>query len=275
MRSNNIHIETGTATADALLHYLENREYEKIPSSLIIMQNNRYVTYRLKLPFLQGEQILKHHRPGKGYTLLRRISFFLRSWRTNYGERAFRGAIILKNAGVRSITPIACWTVRRGVIRESYFLYQRIAAEMSLHAYFIRTASGSGTDHKRLLQKMAETAVRLHNAHVFHGDLATHNFLVVDTGEAGESAHALALLDTDHVRRVPWIPLRGLGRIFHMHDLRRIGLSDQDRKNFLQCYLQSDDYEACLKVLLFWKWLDGRPFSKAVKRLMHGRTLPK
>lgn len=143
--------------------------------------------------------------------------------------RAWRGAVALVDAGFGTAAPIAYLERRRGgLIRESYFVAERLAGGREIRFLFRELAPA---ELEPLLAALAGELVRIHAAGLLHRDLSDGNILVESVG----GGFRFVFLDTNRVRR------RGrLGRMARARNLVRLGVPAGLRPFFLERYAAAE-----------------------------------
>jgi serine/threonine protein kinase len=98
-------------------------------------------------------------------------------------SRAWRGAKILLDRGIRTAEPIAAIEMRRrGLLQESYYISKAIPeAQISVH-YFGKAFASRNSDSLRQKRKFVRSLARffrsLHCANIYHSDLKDYNIIV-------------------------------------------------------------------------------------------------
>jgi len=156
--------------------------------------------------------------------------------------RSLRGAKILHQAGIPTVTPVAAVENRRcGVVYKSFFISEEIAEGKTADAYWredLRHLQGKkGLKRRRaFLSQLAELFQTLHAQQIYHGDLKDANILVA--AESNGRPVRLFLLDLEGVRRYRRLSERR--RIKNLVQLyRTLGqyVPAPQRLFFLKCYL--------------------------------------
>lgn len=159
----------------------------RVASRRVIHDNNRHEITELQFHPGGAKYILKHHRYGSQYPVFRKISFALRTLRTDYSRRAALGARLLEQAGVTTPKPTAYWHRWSPFgCRQSFLLYEKHPAATTLAGFRARFPADvsplAKETNELLLEKMVAIARRVHDAGLIHNDIATHNILVDTRG---------------------------------------------------------------------------------------------
>ena len=188
----------------------------------------------------------------------RRVRLYIKrfnafSWRYRLGSlviqsgatRSLRGAMILREAGIRTARPIAAIEKRRcGMLTGSFYLSEEIANGKISTRYWcedLRPLMGaSGRIRRRaFVRGLAGLFERLHAGNVYHNDLKDFNILVAPEEKTSDAR--FFLLDLEGVRRVNRLSRRR--RIKNLVQLHRsLGkfVSRTDLLRFLTCYLGAE-----------------------------------
>jgi hypothetical protein len=103
-------------------------------------------------------------------------------------SRAWRGAKLLLDRGIKTAEPIAAVEIRRlGLLRESHYISRAIPnAEISVH-YFGTAFSARDSDSFRRKREFVRSLARffrsLHEADIYHSDLKDYNIIVSNIGD--------------------------------------------------------------------------------------------
>jgi hypothetical protein len=184
----------------------------------------------------KGFGVQPHPRASR--ELNRRLSLLFR----NYARTSFRGALMLQRLGVGTPSPLAWWTYHEGVGRiRQYYLCRWARHECTLMDYRERWLRDASLENSRAYEEMIHSLAlmcrRMHAHGVTHGDPAPHNVLVLDSAAIPP---ALAMVDTDHVRRKFYpAPLK---QFFLLRDFRRLNLDrnvlPKDGVHFMHVFLK-------------------------------------
>jgi serine/threonine protein kinase len=156
--------------------------------------------------------------------------------------RSLRGAVLLHQAGIPTVTPVAAVENRRyGIIYKSFFIAEEIVSGKTADAYWqenLQHLNGPAGVKRRLafLRQVAGLFQKLHAQQIYHGDLKDANILVA--ARCDSRSTELFLLDLDGVRRYTRLGQRR--RIKNLVQLyRTLGRSvpPPQRLFFLKCYL--------------------------------------
>jgi len=155
------------------------------------------------------------------------------------GEKEFLIASRLKRKGVNLPRPLG-WMkrVRRGLVRESYFLSEAIGAGVS----FIEEVEKSKESLSMI--ELAKTVKKFQDAGLFHQDLHAGNFLW--------GGNSLFLTDYHHAKMVKLLSLnRRLWNLAHLfHSLKSIW-GEREQLQFLDQYFDEISNESRKREILF------------------------
>jgi hypothetical protein len=215
----------------------------------------------IPVPGTEHVLLLKEQRINPEYPLNRQISFYLRNYVKHYGRQAYRGAELLRAAGIPTPEPIGYWKNRHGMFRyTSCYLVKKDSASVNAKQYLLSKEEECKKRNSTVIREMALLARRIHDAGLLHGDLVANNYLVTSISPDGESA-SLTVVDTDHTIKNPF-PLSIGGRLLSMRCFRRWHLSLEEQRLFLREYF-AGEYHPCWELAIkFWAWLDKRPLRK-------------
>jgi tRNA A-37 threonylcarbamoyl transferase component Bud32 len=181
---------------------------------------------------------------------LKRYNAF--SWRYRFGSifqssgavRSLQGAVILSEAGIPTVRPLAAVDSRSwGMLNGSFFLSEEIENGKTADAYWreqLLTIKGKDgmRRRKRFVSAIGELFRSLHKRDVYHNDLKDANILV--RPDSSGCAEEFYLLDLEGIRRY-----RKLNRRRQIKNLvqlnRTLGkyLRASDKLRFLESYLGS------------------------------------
>jgi serine/threonine protein kinase len=197
-----------------------------------------------------GALVMKVSRLHPDERLGRKLDWYLRRLRKDYGREAFNGALWLQAAGINTARPVACWSYGKSWWdRESYFLYERVEGE-SIDRYIERSRHAA-SPYQRLVstcmvEKVVEMTKHLHTRGLRHTDIHSGNVLAeFDAQCCPPDRQAILaglrvyLIDTDHVRKAR-VRLPVIKRFVDLRCLRGIDFRDYGRKRFLRDYLGND-----------------------------------
>jgi tRNA A-37 threonylcarbamoyl transferase component Bud32 len=195
------------------------------------------------VPAESGELVAKRERPS----LLRSVRYAL-SGRQARARRAFRLALALRRAGVRTPEPLAIIEHReRGLVRRSCLVLESLDA-LPLGDFLaarlpLLEAGTSEQLRERLWEAVAAEVARLHAARFRQRDLKAANILVA---EDAQGRFQVSLIDLDGVTRLRAPParrvrLRDLARLqvsLRAPKLATAGVTDGDWTRLLSLYLE-------------------------------------
>ena len=167
---------------------------------------------------------------------------FFSSLAPSRAVRALRGAALLQNAGIPTVTPVAAVEKhRRGIVCASFFVSEELVGGKTADAYWkedLQRMEGRRGFRLRLafLRQLAGLFRALHAREIYHGDLKDANIMVASRGH--DQPPELFLLDLEVVRQQ--FRLSERRRIKNLVQLYRTlgrSVSPQHRWFFLNCYL--------------------------------------
>lgn len=201
---------------------------------------------------------------ASGLPWSRKLEVWFKAVHRNYARTAFMGSLALYCAGIPTPRPLAWWTSRTGLAKESYYLYEKLSAEGTLSEKLQRIwmeRGHAGTDEaSELIALMACLTRKMHKARIRHGDIVSHNFLVC------KHQSQLALIDTDHVQPAKYWWPEIVQKFIGLHCLRRLDFSAEGQRFFLAKYLGREVTLQDWLAFRFW-YLGGFSFSRWFKRL--------
>jgi serine/threonine protein kinase len=241
--------------ARCIIDYIRSHAFRKPePASTIFTRNKRHQLFTAKVPGVVAEPFLKVNRINSKETLLRRLNVFLRGLLVNDCLNAFHGALIMEEAGLKTLKPLACWTYREHLLyRSSYFLFEPAPCDYTLWnkapTAGRKMSEEESKEWHRFIGYSADYVRVMHEAGIRHGDPAPGNFLI--TENAGKEPE-LALIDTDTVRKVRFrIPF--VRSFFDLACTKRLALTTEDRRRFLKCYFGDQYREYWWFIAEFWR----------------------
>ena len=212
-----------------------------------------------------GRTVVLKKNSGRtaGLVWPRKVEVLLRNIFKNYARTAFQGSLALHIADVPTPKPLAWWSKGSWRTKDSYFLYEDLAAKATLSKYLQKIWQEKGDPAAKeasdLISAMAHLTRKMHAAGIRHGDIVTHNFLVCDNNSF------LALIDTDHVRPGHVFLPEPVRRFFDLRCLRRLDLSPFGQRYFLSGYFNREVRWADWLAFRFW-YLGGFGFRRWLKR---------
>ncbi len=241
--------------------------------------NKRYRVYSFHLGPAERDVILKVSWANPAYGWARRFNIRIVQLFRDYAKSAFLGALALDRVGIRTIQPLAYWRYARSIFNvESYLLYERYPAEGSV-LDLVRDVERHPTPLNRrkldaMIDQLADMVRCMHDHGLRHDDTAVGNFLIEEADLSSaesepERRYQVVMIDTDHVAPSH---LRGglLKSFFDLRDLRRLNLSEDDRRRFMKRYLGDDFSEGWWRVHMFWRrW--GKHPVRMLFQIMTGR----
>lgn len=237
--------------------------YENQGYRLECHTRKRNKLYSFQHPLLNTEVILKVSRISDQHKLLRKLNLHLSTFFSDYNYRAFLGAFLLKTNGISCAIPIAYWTETDNfLIKKSYYLYEKIHAEYSIHSLSQQLFTLNQASQSRMLSQLAEkitTIIRnIHDAGFRQGDPHPGNFLISIPNQDFKSITSedidqakIFIIDLDKFSIA--IPLgKILKRFFDIRCFRRCTLGNYDQHAMLKFYLQNKYSKTWGLVLRFW-----------------------
>jgi len=141
--------------------------------------------------------------------------------------KAWRGSLILQQAGVTTPLPVAFLESRPGpFLDHALFVALAVSGAREIREP-LRSLEGKALED--LVNSLAEFVRKCHRRGVWHRDLSDGNILI---GGGSSSSSDMILLDTNRIRRKNRIgPLRAV------KNLIRLGVPPRYQKRFLEAYL--------------------------------------
>jgi serine/threonine protein kinase len=212
-----------------------------------------------------GRSVVLKKNSGRsaGLAWPRKGEVFLRNIFKNYARTAFQGSLALHIAGIPTPKPLAWWSKGGWRAKDSYFIYEEIAAKETLSKYLQKIWDENGEPAAKeasdLISAMAHVTRKMHEAGIRHGDIVTHNFLVCQNNSY------LALIDTDHVRPGNGFLPETVRKFLNLRCLRRLDLSLHGQRYFLSRYYDREVRWGEWLAFRFW-YLGGFGFRRWIKR---------
>jgi hypothetical protein len=211
-------------------------------TSRLATRNRRYRLYTLRLPSAGIDAIMKVSWDNPAYPKWRRLAIRVTEVFRDRSEAAFMGALTLRQAGVPTLKPIACWTYEPALgSRESYLLYEKIDAAGSVRDLRMKTKSSAAEPLMAALERLARFLREFHQRGLWHSDLSLSNFLLPADDKRDKAAGLkddgpIYVIDTDGVSkrrfRLPFF-----SKIREINALRRMNLAPAEIESFLRHYL--------------------------------------
>jgi tRNA A-37 threonylcarbamoyl transferase component Bud32 len=166
-------------------------------------------------------------------SLLDILKNFLRPSRA---QRAFNAAQMLKQHGLSTPDIVAAGTKTvAGVTIKNFLITSYVKDSVPLPEMFNKETTG----RDELIRQFGQTVGRMHTENIFHGDLRLGNVLVKKNNDKFE----FIFLDNERTRKfevLPWkLRLKNLVQV----NMFRDNISDSDRTNFLDAYLEQQNIE--------------------------------
>lgn len=271
-------VSPNIADKDKLLSWVKNKEFEKLINSknrLIRHTRKRNKLYAFQHPIIDKQVILKVSEIDNQYKLLRRINLYLSTLFNDYNFRAFTGACLLRENDIACPNPIAYWNEkRRTLINKSYYLYEKIEAEDTVHSFVGKLStkhlSNSNEIQNVLANKIVGVVQNIHSAGYRQGDPHPGNFLISNFAKdvskltANEISQAnISIIDLDKFS-IARININPIKRFFDLRCFRRCTLGNLNQQNMLKIYLGEKYSKLWSVVLEFWM-LGGFNFTKWFK----------
>ncbi|RQD56887.1 MAG: hypothetical protein D5R98_09700 [Desulfonatronovibrio sp. MSAO_Bac4] len=194
----------------------------------------------------------------------RRMEVWLKAMHRNYSRTAFIGSLALSCAGIPTPRPLAWWSSGTGLMKNSYYLYEKLSAEGTLseklQKIWMKDGDSATNEATELISQMACLTRKMHSEGIRHGDIVSHNFLVRD------NQCRLALIDTDHVQPAYNFLPKAVQKFFDLRCLRRLDFSTQGQHFFLAEYFGRKISRKEWIAFRFW-YLGGFSFRRWFKRL--------
>jgi serine/threonine protein kinase len=166
--------------------------------------------------------------------------------------KSLRGATILREARIPTVTPVAAVEVRAwGMLTKSFFISEAISEGKTTDAYWsreLRSLRGRGGMERRrgFLRDLANLFRSLHAQHVYHDDLKDANILA----SGGDSASSVSffLLDFGGVRRYSRLSKRRqLKNLVQLNRTLGRHLRRPEKLYFLKAYSESVSSDRILR----------------------------
>jgi serine/threonine protein kinase len=158
--------------------------------------------------------------------------------------KSLRGAAILRDAKIPTVTPVAAVENRVwGALAKSFFISEEIAGGKTTDAYWVRELRplrGSGGKERRqgFLRELAKLFRSLHSQQVYHNDLKDANILA--TADEPGSSVSFFLLDLEGVKRYSRLSAkRRLKNLVQLHRTLGRHMRRAEKLYFLKTYLGS------------------------------------
>jgi serine/threonine protein kinase len=166
--------------------------------------------------------------------------------------KSLRGAAILRDARIPTVTPVAAVEQRAwGVLTKSFFVSEEIAKGKTTDAYWVRELrplrGQRGTERRRgFLRGLAELFRSLHAQQVYHNDLKDANILAA--GDDSAASVSFFLLDFEGVRRYSRLSKRRrLKNLVQLYRTLGRHLRRSEKLYFLKAYLGSASSDRIIK----------------------------
>jgi hypothetical protein len=174
--------------------------------------------------------------------------------------KSLRGATILREARIPTVTPVAAVEVRAwGMLTKSFFISEAIPEGKTTDAYWsreLRSLRGRGGMERRrgFLRDLANLFRSLHARHVYHDDLKDANILAA--GDDSASSVSFFLLDFQGVRRYSRLSKRRqLKNLVQLNRTLGRHLRRPEKLYFLKAYSESASSDRILRRQLISKVL--------------------
>lgn len=279
-------LPSGAEKYEAVIAYITKMEFLKLNEAHRIYTRNRQ--HRLYSFYLRGigkKVVLKIYWLDPTYSFMRRLLIWISEFLKDRCKASFFGALALREAGIETFRPLACWSYRKSwYLKENYLLYEEISADFSIREYRNDVTAKMNANQRKVLDHlisgMAAAAEKIHQQNIRHGDLAFCNFLV-KFPEADNNTNPkdyagppqFYVIDTDRVSRsLIRIPL--VKRILDIKSLRSIHLDSHEKEIFFKKYLGRDYSQGWVNVFDFFyhgrhrlfrrfsHWLRGKKKTK-------------
>jgi hypothetical protein len=208
------------------------------PRCRIIKDERKITVGRLTVKIGDEEHALYVKRFNAFSVRYRLVSLFVLS----RAFRSLRGAAILREAKIPTLTPVAAVENRAwGTLTKSFFISEEIADGQTTDAYWVRELrplrGRRGTERRRgFLRGLAELFRSLHAQQIYHNDLKDANILAV--GDGSDSSLGFFLLDLEGVRRYSRLSKkRRLKNLVQLHRTLGRYVRRHEKLFFLKTYL--------------------------------------
>ena len=241
--------------SQCVIDYIESQAFrDTATAKTVFTRNKRHQIFATKIPGVDAELYLKVSHINADDTLLRRLNCSMRSLVVDDCLNAFRGALIMEEAGLKTLKPLACWVDKIHMLnRCSYFLFEPAACDYTLWNKAPTAgrlmSEESRKEWHRCIGYAADYLRALHEAGIRHDDPAPGNFLITENpGRQPE----FALIDTDSVRKVR-LRIHFVKSFFDLACTRRLALTTEDRRRFLMHYCGDAYNQYWWFVSQFWR----------------------
>lgn len=254
-----------------LREFIQQHRFHDVAGATNIQSRNRqHRVYSFHFDGLRKDVIVKVYWVNPAYSLRRRTERRISLLLKDRARRAFVAALDLQDNEIDTFTPMATWSYRKrtGLV-EHYLMYERIPAKGRLEEYINRLDAGNPkTDpetESRLIQSSAELVARMHRKRFLHGDLATINFLVLET-------NGVAVIDLDRVTRNR-LPTTLLRKLYCLWSLRSVSLPVPQSRLFLEAYLGPEFSEPRWRLARCFRHIKRRRYARAAQVLIAGEQV--
>ncbi len=249
-----------------LFDWIKDKKYKTYVNQNFRMTRHtrkRNRLYAFNHPILETEVILKISKIDSKYNFFRRVNLYISTFFNDYNFRAFKGACLLKNKGFACANPIAYWQDSNKLFSNtSYYLYEKIQADYSLHSFSqqLATLDKNITNELFILLAKKVTAIvrSIHDAGYRQGDPHPGNFLITMAPYSNEnitykniSESEVFIIDLDKFNK-PFIMEKHMKRFFDLKCMRRCTLGPFNHDEMLKFYLQHEYTSFWRSVLKFW-----------------------
>ena len=256
------------------MSFLKVFHEEGVDAAETFIQNHQDFTLNTRLTKMSraGHQMLFVSFQGVNYVFKRfadtpadsfgrRLEFFLLNLFRDPALRSYQGALMLKEAGVPVIEPVACVTSRVGLGRVGVFVYLELPAIATLAEWHGENQTSPLVVD--VFKQLAEIVRLMDRSKLRQTDFTMRNILVSQSSDESDRL-SLALIDTDDVYQqgVGWLSgsIQLKARLWF---LRRLRPSEPMSRVFLKAYLDKEYTEEALE-----QWLSIRKSnSNLIKKL--------
>ena len=207
--------------------------------------------------------VMKVSQISKEYKFWRKVDLFISSLFKDYNFNSYKCSIILQEAGIDTIIPIAYWAHGGSWInRKSYFLYEKVESNLTVAELCNKIITSDMDNKKDLVEAIANRCVKLvkniHAANIRHDDPHGGNILTnIEPAEINN-------IDVERIKKAKFILIDNdrcttastttttLKLFYDLKCLARFNVCQIPQKNLLRLYLGNEFKTYWWYVLNFW-----------------------
>jgi hypothetical protein len=221
-----------------------------------IIQDDRNVIKKATTP--QGTLVIKNF---KGMYFFNRLAYSI--FRKSKAERSYLNALLLRDKGVLTPTPIA-WIdrYRWGLLTHSYFISMYYPYK-TLSEIFKQLDPSDYETKKTLYNRVATFALSLHRLDIYHDDFSLGNILVIENPDY----FSFALVDLNRV------VFRKVSYSDGLRNLAKLGIPKEDLNMLIREYaiLSGEPIEKSMDT--FWATRKRSEFFRSIRKNIRRYTL--